>query len=161
MLRKIAFSFALLTASLLSTSVCNAQSRGADLNSAAEALKQVNAFRKENGLRPLTLKHKLNTAAWKYVEVMATMDKMGHSVNGTTVAQRLDKEGYRFARYFENVAWNKSSANPGAQAVKSWRESTTGHREAMLNPEVTEMGIGAWASSSGKVYFCLVLGKSR
>lgn len=161
MLRKIAFSFTVLTVSLLFVSVSNAKTSKADLKSAEEALKEINAFRKTNGLPALSVKHKLNKAAWKYAEVMASKDKMGHSVDGTTAAQRLTAEGYRYARYFENVAWNKGNANPGAQAVKSWRESTSGHREAMLNREVTEMAVAAWVSSSGKVYFCLVLGKPR
>lgn len=152
--------FTVLTACLLG-SAKPASAAGADEKSATEALIQINAFRKENGLPPLAMKHKLNTAAWNYAEVMAKMDKMGHTVNGTTVAQRIDAQGYRYAKYFENVAYNKGHANPGALAVKSWRESTSGHREAMLNREVTEMGIGAWTSSSGKVYFCLVLGKPR
>ena len=52
-------------------------------------------------------------------------------------------------------------ADPAAEAFISWRESTSGHREAMLSRDVTEIGIGVATSSTGKVYFCLVLGKPR
>lgn len=161
MFRTIALSLTVLTVGLLFTSVANAAPPKADFTSASEALVQVREFRKANGLPPLTLKFKLSKAAWEYVEVMAKKDQMGHSVDGTTLAQRVTGTGYKYSRILENVAWNKGHANPGVKAVKDWKESTSGHREAMLNPEVTEMGIGAFVSSSGKVYFCLVLGKPR
>ncbi|MCE9534177.1 MAG: CAP domain-containing protein [Planctomycetes bacterium] len=160
MIHKISFSLAVLTASLLFTGAANAEVN-AESNRASEALVEFKAFRKENGLPPVKITFKLSKAAFEYAAVMAKKDQMGHSVNGTTPKQRLDAVGYKYAKYFENVAWNQGNANPGAQAVKSWKESTSGHREAMLNPEVTQFGIGAAKSASGKWYFCLVLGKPR
>ncbi|MCE9534178.1 MAG: CAP domain-containing protein [Planctomycetes bacterium] len=161
MIRKISFSLAVLTVSLLSTGVGNAAPIPLKDQPFSVTIREVNAFRKENGLPPLTVKNQLTSAARKYAAIMAKKDQMGHSVDGTTVPQRLAAEGYTYSRYFENVAFNKGHANPGMQAVKSWKESTSGHREAMLNPEVTEMGVGLARSATGKVYFCLVLGKPR
>ena len=162
MIRKISFSLAVLTTSLLFTGAANAAEPILLKDKPfSVVIREVNAFRKENGLPPVNIKNQLTSAARKYAAVMASKDQMGHSVNGTTVPQRLDAEGYRFSRYFENVAYNQGHASPGVQAVKSWKESTSGHREAMLNREVTEMGVGLATSKSGKVYFCLVLAKPR
>jgi uncharacterized protein YkwD len=154
----LGLALAVLTSSLLLTGVGEAASGGSRM---IQMGKEINAFRAQNGLPPLTFKNKLISVARDYAVVMKTKDQMGHSVDGTTVAQRLDKGGYKYARYFENVAWNKGHADAAAQAVKSWKESTSGHREAMLSRDVTEMGIGLARSSTGKEYFCLVLAKPR
>lgn len=162
MLRTIAFSFAVLTSSLFFTGVREAQAAPKPSSSRThQMLNEINAFRAEHGLPALTFKNPLISVAKDYAVVMAKMDKLGHSVDGTKAGQRLDAGGYKYSRYFENVASNKGHADAAAQAVKSWKESTSGHREAMLSREVTEVGIGISKSSTGTEYFCLVLGKPR
>ena len=159
-LPQLALSFAVLAVSLLATGVCQGETN-LESKYATDAMVQFKAFREANGLPPVKIKFKLSKAAWDYAQVMASKEQSGHSVDGTTAKQRLGTVGYRYSRYHENVASNKGYSNPGVAAFNSWRDSTTGHREAMLSREVTEFGIGAMKGPSGRWYFCLVLAKPQ
>lgn len=104
-----------------------------------EILERVNAFRSGHGLVPLRIDLRLNTAAQHHADDMAERDYFDHvSPEGGTVGHRATRAGYRWSRVLENLAAGQST--PG-EAVEGWKKSP-GHRRAMLDPEIRELGIG-------------------
>lgn len=104
-----------------------------------EVLREVNAFRARHGLQPLRLVPLLNEAAQRHADDMAYRDYFAHQTpSGTGPGDRAAAVGYR-GLVLENLAAGMGS--PEA-AVKGWIESKTGHREAMLNRDIRDVGIG-------------------
>jgi len=105
----------------------------------AEMLARVNAFRAENGLPPLRPDRRLDRAAQGHADDMARRDYFAHvSPEGGSAGDRATRSGYPWHRMLENLAAGQSSP---AEAVEGWKGSA-GHRHAMLDPEVREVGIG-------------------
>lgn len=73
--------------------------------------------------------------------------------------QRAQAGGYKGRYISENIAWPKLII-PGA-VVAAWMNSTAGHREAILDPIVQDMGAGIAWSAEGYYIFCQVLGRVR
>lgn len=97
------------------------------------------AFRIENGLTPLTVNPELTGAAQAYAEQMAQEGFFDHTApDGGTPGARLSVAGYRWATWGENLAVGYATAD---EAVKAWINSPP-HRENLVNPRFTEIGIG-------------------
>lgn len=106
----------------------------------ARVLAHVNEFRRQNGLLPLSRNALLDRAAQAHAEDMAQRDYFAHrSPQGTGPADRVDRTGYHWSRVLENLAAGQPSAR---EVVEGWKNSKTGHREAMLDKTVREAGIG-------------------
>ncbi len=104
-----------------------------------EVLREVNKFRARHGLSPLRLVPVLNEAAQRHADDMAYRDYFAHQTpNGTGPGDRAAAVGYS-GLVLENLA--AGMGTPDA-AVKGWIESKTGHREAMLNRDIRDVGIG-------------------
>ena len=104
-----------------------------------DVLREVNAFRARHGLLPLRLVPVLNEAAQRHADDMAYRDYFAHKTpNGTGPGDRAAAVGYR-GLVLENLAAGMGSP---AAAVKGWINSKTGHREAMLNRDIRDVGIG-------------------
>lgn len=104
-----------------------------------EILRRVNAFRSGHGLRPLRIDRRLSVAAQHHADDMASRDYFDHiSPDGGTHGERASRAGYRWRMVLENLAAGQPTP---AEAVEGWKDSP-GHRRAMLNPEIREMGIG-------------------
>lgn len=104
-----------------------------------EVLREVNAFRARHGLPPLRLEPVLNEAAQRHADDMAYRDYFAHKTpSGTGPGDRAAVVGYR-GLVLENLA--AGMGTPKA-AVQGWIESKTGHREAMLNRDIRDVGIG-------------------
>ena len=104
-----------------------------------EILARINAFRSGHGLVPLRVDGRLNTAAQAHADDMAQRDYFAHvSPEGGTAGERATRAGYKWQRVLENLAAGQPTP---AEAVDGWKGSP-GHRRAMLDPEVREMGIG-------------------
>lgn len=101
------------------------------------ALVSVNAFRSEHGLRPLALDTRLTEAADDQSNAMAARDKMDHNVAGALPA-RMRKAGYAWSTTAENIG---RSYPDYAAAMAGWVRSP-GHRANLLNPAMTEIGLG-------------------
>ena len=67
-------------------------------------LQLVNQFRAENGRVSLTLSEKLDKAADKYANLMASQNIMSHTLNNTTIGSRTTAEGYVWNSVSENIA---------------------------------------------------------
>lgn len=125
----------------------------------------INAFRAQNGLGPLARNAFLDRAAMAHARDMLARDYFSHiSPDGVGPGERARAAGYDWARVLENIAAGQRT--PRA-VVDAWVASTDGHREAMLDPAVTELGVGYVFApfDPGRVearhYWALSLGRPR
>jgi uncharacterized protein YkwD len=130
--------------------------RGADAPdvklSAAEQkiLELTNKARAEKKLPPLALNDRLTEAARAHSANMGRQGKMEHVLDGRTPGQRIKATGYRYSVAGENIAW--TDGNPPASVFDDWMKSRR-HRENILNPEYTEIGIGVVRTPQGEFYY--------
>ena len=137
---------------------------------AIELMQHINAARTKVGAQPLTLDFALCRPAQARAEEclvadMRTQVRAHTRPTGRTFDTVLDAFGcapFSIAR--ENLAYTSDLSLSAARVFQSWMESDTGHREAMLDPAVTTMGVGAFRAPQGAtvagVYFpdgCLFL----
>jgi Ca2+-binding RTX toxin-like protein len=103
-------------------------------------LSLVNQERAKISLKALTLSEKLDQAADKYANRMATGDFFSHTdpQNGSSVAIRVTNEGYKWTAVGENIAAGYTT--PEA-VFQGWMNST-GHRANILNSKYTHIGLG-------------------
>ncbi|MEH1102441.1 CAP domain-containing protein [Micromonospora sp. CPCC 205561] len=112
---------------------------------AREVVNLVNAERAKAGCGALSVDDKLTTAAQRHSQDQADHRKMSHTgSDGSDVGDRLDRVGYSWRTYGENVAWNQQTP---AAVMDAWMNSS-GHRANILNCAFTEIGVGV-ASSNG------------
>lgn len=117
----------------------------------------VNAERARAGLAPLQIDARLMLAAQRHSEDQAAMGRMSHfGSDGSTVAIRLDRVGYAYRGWAENVAYGQPDA---ATVVTAWMNSP-GHRDNNLGPN-TQLGVGLAYSASGTPYWTMVFGTPR
>lgn len=122
-----------------------------------------NAFRVQNGFKPLRPTAKLLLVAQGHARNMARQDrfgdsdKNGHVLDGRNVEYRIKVSGYVFSRVAENVGFELRRRDPVGAMMEGWKNSP-GHRKNMLHPDVTELGVGAAQGKSGRWYFAQVFG---
>ena len=111
-----------------------------DFQFANEVLKLANKERSERGLNPLELDNKLTNIAEDHSQSMAVNDFFGHKdpTDGSSSLNRIEEGGYEWNRWGENVAAGHSTPE---DVMEGWMKSP-GHRNNILNPNFTEMGIG-------------------
>lgn len=104
-----------------------------------EVVSLTNDYRILEGLQPLTLNNSLSNAAQTHSQDMAYNDFFSHTGStGTTVSDRTTSAGYDSYYVGENIAAGHITAE---QVVQGWMNSP-GHRENILNPNYTEIGVG-------------------
>lgn len=120
-----------------------------------EILRLVNQERTSRGLSALTLSQKLDTAADLHSEDMATQGYFSHTgQDESSAGDRIERAGYDWRRYGENIAFGYQSA---ASVVQGWMNSE-GHRRNILNANFTHMGLGYVTNASGRPYWTQVFG---
>lgn len=130
----------------------------------AQVLKKANAYRAKKDAGKLTLDDKLNATARAHARGMAKADRYGdednngHVWQGKKAADRAKGAGYKFAALAENVGWNRNKNDPADAIVKAWIDSA-GHEKNLVNKELTQTGIGAAKSKTGKWYFVQLFGR--
>lgn len=98
-----------------------------------------NEERGDKGLGSLKASALLNRAAQLKADDMAAKSYYAHiSPDGTQPPAWLNKVGYRFQIMGENLVIDRTSSE---QVVSAWMGSPS-HRENLLNPQFTEIGIG-------------------
>lgn len=127
-----------------------------------EVIDLTNAERTKIGLPVLRYNSLLETSAQGHAEDMIRRDYFDHtSPEGDEPVDRINKSGYLIPYYEcnctksytvgENIADGQDSA---AQVVQDWMDSLH-HRENILNPEFTEIGIGyqgnTWVQNFGNI----------
>jgi uncharacterized protein YkwD len=119
------------------------------------ALAAVNAFRAENGLKPLVLDVRLSRAAAIQSKTQAGRSSIGHyGSDGSTPMVRAERAGYHAKIASENVAAGQKSFS---DVLRFWKESS-GHRTNLLRPNVTAVGVAMAKNKNGRAYWTLVLG---
>ncbi|MEV4659614.1 CAP domain-containing protein [Micromonospora sp. NPDC049301] len=112
---------------------------------AREVVDLVNAERAKAGCKALSIDDKLMTAAQRHSQDQADHQNMSHTgSDGSNAGVRLDRVGYTWRTYGENVAWNQKTP---AAVMDAWMNSS-GHRANILNCAFTEIGVGI-ANSNG------------
>lgn len=116
-----------------------------------EILAMVNAIRTKEKLEPLTYSTSLEESAQAYAEKMSSEGFFSHTApNGETLRERIARTSF-YDRSFskdclcvkgyamgENLAIGQKTAK---EAVDAWMKSPA-HRDAILNPDYTHLGIG-------------------
>ena len=118
----------------------------------------VNAARAAAGVSPVTIHGGLNAVAEGHSNYQAQRKKMSHTgSNGSNAGQRITAQGYSWRTYGENVAAGQGDC---PTVVTAWMNSA-GHRANILNPAVTEIGVGAVTSTDGVIYWTMDLAAQR
>jgi hypothetical protein len=109
-------------------------------------LELINAYRQDNGLRPLLLSDTISVAAERHSEDMGRYGFVAHDTArssyypaGARFYERMAAEGYDYNTYkAENVAAGMETAQ---EVFAGWRASA-GHDRNMLDPNHRVIGIG-------------------
>jgi uncharacterized protein YkwD len=108
-------------------------------STALEVAKLTNQVRAQYRLRPLRFNCRLYGAAQNHTIDMVNMNRLTHTgSDGSSIAIRVQRFGYQYSAVAENVAVGQRTPS---QVLTSWMESP-GHRQNILNPKYTEIGVG-------------------
>ena len=114
---------------------------------ANEVASSINSARAENGLPALNINAQLQAAAQGHAIDMVCHNLLSHSgSDGSTVGERVAAAGYP-ASFSSEIIYG--SGYP--QTAFNWWMSDPTHRNEILNPSVTDMGVG-YAYSSQTAY---------
>ncbi len=118
-----------------------------------QIIDRVNDIRRKEGIKPLTYNVYLEGSAQQYAIDMAEQGFFGHvSPDGQTLKDRVGATGYydrSFSRdcgcikgytFGENIARGQKTAE---EVVTAWMKSPS-HKEAILNPDYSDIGIGVF-----------------
>jgi uncharacterized protein YkwD len=132
--------------------------RGPQLRKAEqEVLRLTNAFRKQAGREPLKTEKRLEKAAAYFAAFMARTDKYGHDADDNKPEDRIAACQYEACLTAENIAYAMDSDGFATKDLartffEMWKKSPP-HRDNMLDPDATEVGIAiAFAPASGRYY---------
>lgn len=100
----------------------------------------VNIERMARGLAPLSFSAQLNQAALLHTIEQAADGDIYHidPDDGSGPGERIERTGYRFSRWGENVAAGHRTPR---EVMDGWMNSP-GHCRNVLNPAFTELGVG-------------------
>ncbi len=102
----------------------------------------LNVERTRRGLVQLRGSALLQTAATGHSRDMVRRDYFAHtSPGGSTPVVRARRDGYAATHLAETIAWGAGSDGTPAGTVSRWM-SSTGHRRAILDASVREIGVG-------------------
>lgn len=112
----------------------------------ADAMKQdivdrTNALRKENGVAALRVNDKLMQAAQVRADEMAAHTAYSHTRPDGQKFNTITNCPYMAENIHRIADWTLSEQTLAEQAVADWNASTTHHKN-MLNPKLSEIGIG-------------------
>jgi hypothetical protein len=109
-------------------------------------VEMTNMFRRQNRLTELKRNATLDQAARAFAGYLARTGKFSHTADGRRPSDRTNRIGYKHCRISENLALNVDSRGFEARqlarsAINGWKKSPP-HRKAMVDPFVTEIGVG-------------------
>ena len=110
----------------------------------ASILCLLNVERGRAGLPPLGYSHQLELASQLHSEDMGTRDFYAHDTpDGLDPMARAEASGYPVmgATVGENIHWGVEAYATPVRIVQDWMDSP-GHRENILRPTFTEVGVG-------------------
>ena len=120
-----------------------------------------NAFRRQNRLSALKRNRTLDQAARAFAGYLARTGKFSHTADGRQPADRTARVGYKHCYISENLALNIDSRGFAARqlargAIDGWKKSPS-HRRAMIDPIVTEIGVGVVKAAGEHRYLSVQL----
>lgn len=106
----------------------------------------VNSFRQQNGLRPVSWDWRLWYGAQNHATDMATRHYLAHvSPEGSGLADRMSPTGYMPANggwtLSENLGFGTAMLSSPLAIAVGWMNSEM-HRENLLDPDVDNIGVG-------------------
>ena len=139
--------------------VSSACPRPASASSAEQLiLQRANSLRASQGLPALRLDARLSRIAQEHACDNAARGIYSHDgSDGSTLAHRLKRGGYPFATGAENTGLGFADA---PERMATFWENSPKHRANLLNPKVTEAGLGLAQGTKGPAWV-LVLAKPR
>jgi uncharacterized protein YkwD len=117
----------------------------------------INAYRREKGLKPLTLSAELTAAAKGHSRDLAKWDRISHyGSDGSNPGDRVKRAGYNARVAAENVGTGQASIE---EVMKGWKASP-GHNKNLLLADADNMGIALVQdpNTEFKTFWTLVLG---
>jgi uncharacterized protein YkwD len=118
-----------------------------DLADVVERLiSHTNTFRQQQGRPPVAPNPQLTAAAQDFTAFLARTGQSSHTADGQTPEVRAKAHGYDPCLIAENIAYQHHSGGFTAEALaqgffEGWQHSPD-HRQNLLDPAVTETGIG-------------------
>jgi hypothetical protein len=126
------------------------EAAGASAPSGEEALaRMVDAARDTEGLGHLRRSTRLDRIARDHADAMMRAGRLAHDVGDGTPPERLRRQGLEAAYTGENVAHEKSA---GRAHRALW--ASPSHRENLLNPRFTALGVGIAPGTDGSLWIC-------
>jgi uncharacterized protein YkwD len=119
----------------------------------------VSAYRAQHGLGSVSVDSRLMQAAAGQARAMGERDRMGHRVAGS-LPRRVSAAGYDWGATAENLGAGYASLDA---AMQGWKASGE-HRQNLLHPLVTDIGVAAVATPPGskkRSYWALILAGPR
>lgn len=120
---------------------------------------QINAYRKNKGLKPLRLNAVLTAAAKAHSRDLAKWDRISHfGSDGSNPWDRVKRAGYNAKLAAENVGTGQVNFE---EVLKGWKDSP-GHNKNLLLGDAEHMGIALVhePKSEFKTFWTLVIGAS-
>jgi uncharacterized protein YkwD len=123
----------------------------------ADVIDQTNAFRAAQGLGPLTEHPALTADARAFAQVLAQTGSLSHGADGRDSGERALAVGYRYCDVAENLGYVETSRrgvrglDVAGDLMRGW-EASPSHRRDMLDPVVTQIGVGVARSPRGDRY---------
>lgn len=114
-----------------------------------QVVELVNAERAKEGLSPLTINTNVQAAAW--VRAVECEQSFSHTrPNGSSFATALKEQNVSYRSAGENIAWGQRSPE---EVMHAWMNSE-GHRDNIMNPNFTTIGVGYYQNANGVNYWC-------
>jgi uncharacterized protein YkwD len=115
----------------------------------SQTLNLINSARAANGQSAVTLNGQLSGAAQAHSADMACTGNLSHTgSDGSTPTSRIAASGVSGSTKLENIYAQPPQYGGNPQAAMNWWMSDAIHRDAILNAQVTQVGIGYAAYSA-------------
>lgn len=111
-----------------------------------QIVEMTNTFRADNKLESVRSNAALQAVARSYAAYLAKSGQFSHTADGRQAGDRITAGGYQWCQVGENLAMQLDSRGFESRAlakrsVEGWINSPS-HRDNMLAPHVTEIGVG-------------------
>jgi uncharacterized protein YkwD len=152
-----------VAAAMLAAVLASASLHAADTGEAAQRIVEgTNALRKAQDREVLKVSPTLEQAAVDFAHYMAQTGKYGHGADGRQPVDRAKAKGYEHCIVSENLAYQYRSsgydtATLARELVEGWKHSPE-HRKNMLDPELTETGVGLAQDAEGRYFAVQMFG---
>jgi uncharacterized protein YkwD len=124
-------------------------------------LSHTQAFRQQEARPPVAPNPELTATAHDFATFMARTGQFRHAADGQTPEARAKAHGYDACLIAENIAYRQSPTGFTAEALaqgffEGWQQSPH-HRQNLVDPAVTETGVGVAQSEQAGTYYAVQL----